>query len=185
MINPNETPQALYSRLPNVLLVKFLSFGCEKINDGFVLNDEFIASKAPGLTFSTKGGWTLAAAWGHVTRCPSANMAEAIACIEVLTLGLNYSPRPLLNKTDCSSVVKAFQPEPNGWSTLGHIAKEFFHKIPDGRIAKVCKVSRDTNMTAHNLAQLRRRELCGGVLHRLVPACVLDSILRDCNDDIT
>jgi hypothetical protein len=40
-------------------------------------------------------------------------------------------------------------------------------------------------MTAHNLARLGRRESCGRVLQRVVPACMLDSILRNCDDNIT
>jgi hypothetical protein len=43
---------------------------------------------------------------------------------------------------------------------------------------QVCKVSRVSNIVAHDLAQLGKSEC--GVLHENVPSCVMGSLMRDC-----
>jgi hypothetical protein len=64
---------------------------------------------------------------------------------------------------------------------MSMIGKEFRQKKPPDREVVLSKIGRNCNSVAHDLCQLARREMCGGVLQGSVLTCTLSSILNDCN----
>ena len=121
-------------------------------------------------------------AWGIINHCQSAVMGEAVACLESLKIAINLTDRNLLFKTDCSSLLKIFEPGSVDRTSTSFIAKEFHMVKPVYRIVNLVHISRQVNGVAHNLAQHGRRVLCDGVLQYNVPACVSELVLQDCKN---
>ena len=116
-----------------------------------------------------------------IPHCQSAEMGKALACLHGLEITLNNSNCNLIIETDCSSILKSFGDDGQDRSEVGLIAREFKLKKPPDREVLLVKVNRSCNSVAHELCQLRRRELSGGVLLSAVPTCVSRSAWFDCN----
>jgi hypothetical protein len=112
-------------------------------------------------------------------------MAEAIACLEGLKLAINLTYGDLPFDTDCNSLLKIFDPGSADRSPASIIAKEFHLLKPEDRSIKLVHVSRKVNGVAHNLAQMGRSELCGGVLLDHVPACMSELVVQDCKNSFS
>jgi hypothetical protein len=108
-------------------------------------------------------------------------MGEAIACLYGLDLALNNSNQNIIIETDCATILEAFREGSMDRSEVCMIAKEFHLKIPPDCKVVLAKISRNYNTVAHELRQLARRDVCGGVLQSSVPTCMLRSTLTDCN----
>jgi hypothetical protein len=46
------------------------------------------------------------------------------------------------------------------------------------------QVNRKANVVAHNLAQMGRSELCGGVMLDRVPTCMSGLVVQDCKNSL-
>jgi ribonuclease HI len=90
-------------------------------------------------------GSVVYSAWGAVNRCQSAEMAEAIACLEGLKLAIDLTHGNLLFETDCSSLLKIFDPASEDRSPVSLIAKEFHALKPEDRTIKIVHVNTKVN----------------------------------------
>ena len=126
----------------------------------------------------------LVLAWDTINHCQSAEIGEAIACLEGLKLANANSNANLIIETDCAAVIDAFRETSCNRSEVHLIAKEFSLLKHSDRQVNITKVARSCNMVAHNLCQLSRSVLCGGVLQGAVPTCASKSALNDCNNYI-
>jgi hypothetical protein len=69
--------------------------------------------------------------WGAIIQnCRSAEMGEAIACLEGLKLGAANSALNLVIETDCAGVIEAFDDDNRIMSELCFIAKDFKRMKP-------------------------------------------------------
>jgi hypothetical protein len=130
---------------------------------------------------SSSGAWgaraeimlvMLCSAWDTILHCLSAEMGEAVACLESVKLATSLTTGGILLQTDCYSLLKVFDPSTIDRSPVSLIAKEFHRVKPEGRKIQLVYVSRKVNGVAHKLAQHRRRELCRGVMQSYAPTCV-------------
>jgi ribonuclease HI len=109
-------------------------------------------------------------------------MGEAIACLEGLKMAIENSTANVVIETDCAAIIDSFKETSCNRSEVGMIAKEFSLLKPPDRQVTISKVMRSCNKVAHNLCQLSRSVLCGGVLQGAVPTCALEAALEDCNN---
>jgi hypothetical protein len=108
-------------------------------------------------------------------------MGEVIACLEGLKLYLVEPNANLVIETDRASILDVFKDDSIDRSTISQIARDFRLKKPPDRQVILAKISRGCNAVAHDLCQLGRRVLSGGVLQGAVPTCASNSVLNDCN----
>ena len=155
--------------------------GWTKVNfDASYLQDN--SSGSCGAIARTHDGAVVFSAWGIINHCQSAAMAEAVACLESLKIAVNLTDGNLLLETDCSSLLKIFDPGSLDRSPTSLIAKEFHMLKPHDRIVNLAHFSRQGNGVAHNLAQHGRRVLCSSILPYSVPECVSELVLQDCKN---
>jgi ribonuclease HI len=136
-----------------------------------------------GAVLRDHNGQVIASAWDYISHCNSATVGEAVACLEGLKLALANSSLNLIIETDCAAVLEVFKSDSMDRSESCVIAKEFRLKKPPDRQVVLAKISRVYNAVAHELCQLGRRELSGGVLQNSVPTCVSKAVLDDCNQN--
>jgi hypothetical protein len=91
-------------------------------------------------------------------------------------------PEDLIHETDCAAVVDCFKQTSCNRSEVCLIAKEFNLLKPPDRQVIISKIQRSCNKVAHNMCQLSRSVLCGGVLQGVVPTCASKAALEDCNN---
>jgi hypothetical protein len=113
----------------------------------------------------------LVSSWNAIDHRQYVEMGEAIACLEELKMAIE-------NSTD------SFKETSCNHSEVGMIAKEFSLLKPPDRQVTISKVMRPCNKVAHNLSQLSRNVLCGGVLQGAVSTCASEAALEDCNNCI-
>jgi hypothetical protein len=129
-------------------------------------------------------GSVVFSAWDVIPHCISAEMCEAIACLESLKVAAKFTTENLVFETNCSSLIKIFDPGATDRSAVTIIANDFNDLRPEGRITKLVHVSRKANVVAHSLAQLGHRELCCGVTQGQVPSCVMEFVVQDCKNQL-
>jgi hypothetical protein len=84
-------------------------------------------------------------------------------------------------ETDCASILDVFKDDSTDRSAISQIARNFRLKKPLDRQVILAKISIGCNTVAHDLCQLGRRVLSGGVLQGAVLTCASNSVLNDCN----
>jgi ribonuclease HI len=98
--------------------------GWTKINfDASFIEDK--SKGAWGAVARANDGSVLFSAWDIIPQCQSAEMAEAIACLESLKVAVKCTLGNLLFETDCNSLLKIFDPGVQDRSASSFIAKEF------------------------------------------------------------
>jgi hypothetical protein len=108
-------------------------------------------------------------------------MGEAIACLQGLKIAIANSNSNLIIEIDCAAIVDCFKQTSWNRSEVCLIVKEFNLLKPPDRQVIISKIQRSCNKVAHNLCQLSRSVLCGGVLQGTLPTCALKAALEDCN----
>jgi hypothetical protein len=122
-------------------------------------------------------------AWGVLPDCNSAEMAEALACLEGLKQAFNSVETPLIVESDCANLIKkANSPERDRSHTSSVISdiKRIGTMLPD---LVFRKIPREYNSPAHELAKISRITSSGGVLHGSAPPGVQELVLRICNQN--
>ena len=108
-----------------------------------------------GITVRDHSGKMLLSAWKHGIRCVSVEDAEAVACLEGVQLSNEWIRKPLVIESDCN-VIKSLLSDAENRASFSNIVKEIksvMYAIPE---VKVCKIGRECNKVAHELAQLAK-----------------------------
>jgi hypothetical protein len=119
-------------------------------------------------------------AWGVIPYCKSADIAEAIACLEGLKASMYYVAGPLIMECDNAMVVQELKDKRSSKSAISGIIGDIKNLMSFFIDQNVCKINRSANCVAHNLASFGRREGSKGVLKNAVPPCVAESVQVDC-----
>jgi hypothetical protein len=119
-------------------------------------------------------GQIISSACDYIPHCESAAMGEAIACLQGLNLSLANSFAKMVIETDYTIVLEAFKEDSNDRSAISLIAREFRLKKPSNHHVILTKISRGCNSVAHDLCQIGRRVMSGGVLQGVIPTRNID-----------
>lgn len=126
-------------------------------------------------------GMVLASAWGIITHCLSAEVAEGIAVLEGVKAILAIASTQVIVECDNATVIDELKMKDKSKSQLAFVisdAKEILSLLPG---YKLQKVNRASNYVAHEIASFCRRVGSGGVLLNSAPPCVVKRIQIECN----
>jgi hypothetical protein len=123
-----------------------------------------------GVVIRNDRGEVLLTAWNSLSRCGSAEEAEAEACLLGVRLTAEWIRQPTCVESDCSNLAKALGQEMEPRSSWAGILSEI---KAAGNLLPACSFShihREGNQVAHLLAQkaLRRKE-CVLMRHNMPP----------------
>ena len=93
-----------------------------------------------------------------LSHCGSALKAELSACMEGMSLALEWSRQDALVETNSMKVVKMINNPSRDSSQLGHLVEHVKHLMKQGRRFVVNKISRKLNQASHLLARFGRLE---------------------------
>jgi hypothetical protein len=120
-------------------------------------------------------------AWGIIKNCNSAEMAEALACLEGVKQAINRIETGLIIESDCASVITKVSSWEKDRSQTSSVITDIHRLLTLLPAYKVQKISRNQNNLAHDLASCSRVSNSDGVLLGSVPPCVLERAGDDCN----
>lgn len=128
-------------------------------------------------------GKIVCAAWGPVHRSSNAEEAEAVAAAEGLNLAAKLYA-PIVFESDCLIVTQALTRGDRDRSQSSFALDEAIQAAKKISNICICKISRAANRAAHQLAAFSRANLNAGLMYHDAPACVLELVLRDCNQTV-
>ncbi|CAM0871166.1 unnamed protein product [Alopecurus aequalis] len=129
-------------------------------------------------------GQILLSAWGLFPNCDSAETAEALACLEGIKCSIPLVDSGLIIESDCANIIKKITKAEIDRSYTSSVVLDIQRLVDHFPRFRFCKIAREDNRPAHELARLGRVECSAGVLQGSAPSCVLELALRDCNQNI-
>jgi ribonuclease HI len=137
-----------------------------------------------GVILRTSDGMIFLTACRVLYQCGSALEAELRALIEGISLAREWCQLPIFIETDSSDVLRTVTSTRKDLSVLGNITVEAKTLLSGDGIAGISKIPRSQNIASHELAKFSRSKNCTEVWFGSGPECLLDTLLRDCNDSI-
>lgn len=134
-----------------------------------------------GMVIRDHSGKVLLSAWKHGIRCVSVEDAEAMACLEGVQLSNEWIRKPMVIESDCHNVVKSLLSGAENRASFSNIVKEIKFAMSAIPEVKVCKIGRECNKVAHELAQLAKRCMHSAVWRDQSPSCVFELVNLDSN----
>jgi ribonuclease HI len=126
-------------------------------------------------------GKVLLSAWMVVHGARSAEEVEAQACREGLMLAAEWTPKPTILESDCSTVIRYLENPKSQRTAYGFIIQEAVEA--SRKLPKVVfqHIGRESNVLAHELSQLAVRLNHSAVWRDRVPVCVERHVAHDVN----
>ena len=110
-----------------------------------------------GIVMRDYSGEVLLSAWKHGIRCASVEDAEVVAGLEGVQLSNEWIRKLIMIESDCHSVVKSLLFDDENRASFSNTVKEIKSAMSAIAEVKVCKIRRECNKVAHELAQLAKR----------------------------
>jgi len=123
-------------------------------------------------------GSVLVSAWKVVSCAGSAEEVEALACREGLVLAAEWTPRPSVLESDCSTIVKYLADPKAQRTAFGFIIYEALEAARRLPRVEFQQIGRESNALAHELAQL------AVVWRGRFPDCVERCVTQDVNTPV-
>ena len=133
-----------------------------------------------GIVIRDFSGKVLLSAWKHGIRCASVEDAEAVACLEGVQLSNEWIRKPTMIESDCHCVVTSLLFDDENRASFSNIVKEIKFAMSAMPEVKVCKIGRECNKVAHELAQLAKRCMHSAVWRDQSPSCIHELVSLDC-----
>ncbi|CAN6302143.1 unnamed protein product [Urochloa humidicola] len=133
-----------------------------------------------GMVIRDHTGKVLVSSWKHGLRCVSVEDAEAAACLEGIQLLSKWFRGPTVIDSDCHNVVSALKSKSDNRASFANMVKEIKSCLSVFPEVEVCKVGRECNRVAHELAQLAKRCMHSAVWRDQAPVCVHELLRNDC-----
>ena len=127
-------------------------------------------------------GKVLLSAWGRIGKCSSPMVAEALACLKGTKAIISEVHLPVQIEPDCARLVAELTAKDSTKSEILFIVPDANHLLNSLQDWRISKVNRTGNQAAHALASFSRKSGSDGVLLGMVPTCVEDIVLFDCNE---
>jgi type III secretory pathway component EscS len=111
--------------------------------------------------------------------CDDPFEAEAYACEDGLRLALEWSEKPIIVESDCSTLISAVQATTQDRSQFMHLLYEIKLLVNVSRIVSFVKVDRSQVRVSHCLANFARAEARTDFWLGSGPECVLQALDLD------
>lgn len=155
------------------------SDGWCKLNvDGAFVEAE--GSGAAGMILRNHHGEVIFASCRFLPKCSSAVEAEFSACLEGVSLALEWSTDPFILETDCTTAASMLMETEVNRSLAAAIIEETKHLLRLGRPHIISHVRRDKNHVSHSLAQMGRQPRTA-IWLRHAPGEILSLCTMDCD----
>ena len=125
-------------------------------------------------------GKVLLTGWKHGIRCASVEDAEVVAGLEGVQLSNEWIRKLIMIESDCHSVVKSLLFDDENRASFSNIVKEIKFAMSAMPDVKVCKIGRECNKVAHELAQLAKRCMHSAVWRDQSTSCIHELVSLDC-----
>jgi ribonuclease HI len=127
-------------------------------------------------------GEIIFSAYRYLVTCYSPLEAELSACVEGLSLAMQWSAGPIVLKSDCLVATEMINDANFNRSHLAALVNEAKEFCRGSRECKVIHISREFNSVSHSLAKLSRLNLCTQFWNRSGPdeirlACIPDNTM--------
>ena len=119
---------------------------------------ESTGAAGAGMILRDEHGRIVFSSCRFLNRCGSALEAELSACMEGMSLALEWSQQDVLVETDFMEVAKMINNPSRDSSQLGHLVEHVKHLMNQGRRFVVNKISREMNQASDLLARFGRLE---------------------------
>ena len=132
-----------------------------------------------GVAIRDHSGSVLLSAWKVIFGAGSAEEVKAQACKEGLALAAEWTPRPTILESDCSTVIGYLVKPQSQRTSYSFIIQEALGA--SRRLPRVVfrQIGRESNVLAHELAQLARRLDHSAVWRGRYPVCVEHLVSQD------
>ncbi|TVU21275.1 hypothetical protein EJB05_30902, partial [Eragrostis curvula] len=127
---------------------------------------------AVGVIARDHDGRALLRAWRLLFHCRDAEEAEAAACLEGVRLSTRWPDASCVLESDCSAVVEKVNMKTPDRSIVSAIIGDIQSEMWQFRAFRVCKVRREQNKVAHELAQWAIKSSSSKVSFVNFPECV-------------
>ena len=134
-----------------------------------------------GVAIRDQSGSVLVSAWKVITGAGSAEEVEAQACREGLGLAAEWTPLPTILESDCSTVVNYLSKPTSQRTSYAFVIQEALEAARKLPRVVFHHIGRESNVIAHELAQLAVRLNHSAVWHDRVPFCVERCVTQDVN----
>jgi hypothetical protein len=118
--------------------------------------------------------------WKYTEKGTSAEEVEALACREGLLLATKFSQGVIL-ETDCGPIAAMLEAKSAQRSYLKFIVDEAIEAGSNLTQWQIVHKRRESNVAAHELAQLAKRTKHSAVWRFAAPVCVEPIVARECN----
>jgi ribonuclease HI len=176
-IDPDKSPPQQASPLsakrwtkPPPGWVKLSCDGSVKTEDG---------TAGAGMVLRDEYGEVIFSACRQLLACDDPFEAEAYACEDGLRLALEWSEKPIIVESDCSTLISAVQATTQDRSQFMHLLYEIKLLVNVSRIVSFVKVDRSQVRVSHCLANFARAEARTDFWLGSGPDCVLQALDLD------
>jgi ribonuclease HI len=138
-----------------------------------------------GALIRDHNGQVHCSAWGMLSKCATAEMAEAMACLEGIKLSVPLVASGIIIESDCATLIKKISGTEMDRSYTASVVSDIQRLVAHFPSFRFRKISREDNRPAHELARLCRVECSAGVLQGTAPPYVLELALLDCNQNLS
>lgn len=107
-----------------------------------------------GMVLRNQQGQVIFASCRYLTRCTCALEAELAACMEGVSLALEWSTAPFILETDCSTAADMISRAEVNRSPMASIVEETKRILGLGRDHRIVHVRREVNQVSHQLAHI-------------------------------
>jgi hypothetical protein len=124
---------------------------------------------ATGMVIRDHMGHTILAGGSIITKCHSAEEAEANALLDGCRLAMNWTNQPIIFESDCLTLVNSIHRKNDCQSELRSFVSDFLHYISNFPGWNCMFVKRDRNAAAHACADYVRRLGSGTLWNNMFP----------------
>jgi ribonuclease HI len=149
------------------------------VDGSFILQD---GTASVGIILRRHDGSIILSSCRVLVRCCSALEAELRALVEGVSLASEWCQKPILIETDSDEILRMIRSKERDLSELGNLTSEAKFLLNSDQIVGISKIPRSQNFASHELAKYGRLNDRTYVWFGSGPDCILDALLRDCND---